>query len=165
MTTTDYLISAALVLVVVRQLRGRRLAGASLYVPLVLVAYAAFKYLHGVPTTGNDLVLVGLCLAAGLALGVGCGLFTRVYPDHDGVPYARATGIAAGLWVAGISGRLVFAYAAEHGGGPTIGRFSLQHALTPQAWSTALILMALAEVVSRTVVLVVRGRRLHHLPV
>ena len=160
MTTTDYLISAALILVVVRQIRGKRLAGASLYVPLALVGYAAVKYLHGIPTAGNDLELVALCLAAGLGLGVLCGFFTLVYPDASGVAYARATGIAAALWVAGVSGRLAFGYYAEHGGGPTIARFSHAHALTPQAWPTALILMALAEVVSRSVVLIVRGRRL-----
>jgi hypothetical protein len=160
MTTTDYLLSAALVLIVVRQLRGRRLAGASLYLPLAIVAYVAVNYLHGIPTAGNDLVLVSVCLAAGLVLGVLCGLYTLVYPDTGGVPYARATGIAAVLWVVGVSGRLAFAYFAEHGGGPSIARFSFHHALTPQAWSTALVLMALAEVVSRTVVLVVRGRRL-----
>jgi hypothetical protein len=163
MTTTDYLISAALVFVVVRQMRGRRLVGASLYVPLALVAYAAFEYLHTVPTSGNDLALVALCIAGGLTLGIGCGLYTLVYPDRDGVPYARATGVAAALWVLGVSGRVAFAFAAEHGGGPAIGRFSVAHALSVQAWSAALILMALAEVVSRTAVLVIRGRRLHHL--
>jgi hypothetical protein len=160
MTTTDYLLSAALILIVVRQLRGRRLAGVSLYLPLAIVAYVAVNYLHGIPTTGNDLALIGGCLAAGLLLGVLCGIYTLVYPDAGGVPYARATGIAAALWVLGVSGRLVFAYYAEHGGGPSIARFSLHHALTPQAWSTAFVLMALAEVVSRTAVLVVRGRRL-----
>ena len=160
MTTTDYLISGALILVVVRQIRGKRLAGASLYVPLALVGYATVKYLHGIPTAGNDLGLVAICLAAGLALGVLCGLFTLVYPDASGVAYARATGIAAALWVLGVSGRVAFGYYAEHGGGPTIARFSHAHALTPQAWPTALILMALAEVVSRSVVLIVRGRRL-----
>ena len=160
MTTTDYLISAALILVVVRQIRGKRLAGASLYVPLALVGYAAVKYLHGLPTDGNDLELVAICLVTGLTLGVLCGLFTLVYPDASGVAYARATGIAAALWVVGMSGRLAFGYYAEHGGGPTIARFSHAHSLTPQAWPTALILMALAEVVSRTVVLIARSRRM-----
>jgi hypothetical protein len=160
MTITDYLISAALVLVIVRQLRGRRLAGVSLYLPLALVAYAAFEYLHRVPTAGNDLSLVLVCLGSGLVLGVLCGLYTLVYPDRSGAVYARATGIAAALWIAGVSGRLAFAYYAEHGGGPSIAHFSEAHALTPQAWPTALVLMALAEVASRTIVLVIRSRRL-----
>jgi hypothetical protein len=160
MTTTDYALSAALILVVLRQLKGRRLQGLSLYLPLGIVAYAAYKYLHTVPTQGNDLMLVFLCIGAGLALGVLTGIFTRVYPDHDGVPFARATVIAAGLWVLGVSARMAFSLYAQHGGGPSIERFSSAHALSVQAWGAALILMALAEVVSRTAVLVVRGRRL-----
>jgi hypothetical protein len=160
MTTTDYLISGALVLVVLRQLHGRRLAGVTLYLPLALVAYAAVNYVHGIPTAGNDLSLVLLCLGAGIVLGVLCGLYTLVYPDAKGVAYARATGIAAVLWILGVSGRLAFAYYAEHGGGREIARFSASHALTAQAWPTALVLMALAEVAARTVVLLVRSRRL-----
>ena len=160
MTTTDYLLSAALVLIVVRQLRGRPLAGASLYLPLAIVAFAAAKYLRGIPTSGNDLLLVGICLAAGLVLGVLCGLYTLVYPDATGTPFARATGLAVVFWILGMSGRIAFAYYAEHGGGPSIARFSMHHALTVQAWSTALILMALTEVVARTIVLVFRSRRL-----
>jgi hypothetical protein len=160
MTTTDYLISAALILVVVRQVRGRRLAGAALYVPLALVAFAGAKYLHGVPTAGNDLWLVGTCLVTGLGLGMLCGLYTLVYPDATGTPFARATGLAVLFWLLGISGRMAFAFYAEHGGGASIARFSAHHALTSQAWPTALILMALAEVVTRTVVLLVRSRRL-----
>jgi hypothetical protein len=160
MTTTDYLLSAALVLIVLRQLRGRRLAGATLYLPLAIAAYAAFEYLHGIPTAGHDAALIGACLGVGLTLGVLCGLFTLVYPDANGTPYARATAIAAVLWIAGVSGRLAFAYYAEHGGGRAIASFSLHHALTPSVWPTALILMALAEVASRTIVLLVRSRRI-----
>jgi hypothetical protein len=159
MTTTDYLLSAALVLVILRQVRGRRLAGAGLYLPLAIAGYAAFEYLHGIPTAGNDLTLVAACLMTGLTLGVLCGLATLVYRGSDGAAYARATAIAVLLWIAGISGRLAFAYYAEHGGGRSVAEFSMHHALTPRVWPAALILMALAEVASRTVVLVVRSRR------
>jgi hypothetical protein len=160
MTITDYLLTAALVLVIVRQLRGRRLAGPSLYLPLAIAGYATAEYLHGIPTSGNDLALVASCLLGGLALGVACGLVTLVYRDATGVAFARATALAAALWVVGISGRLAFAYYAEHGGGRSIAHFSIAHAISPKAWPTALILMALAEVLSRTAVLIVRSRRL-----
>jgi GNAT superfamily N-acetyltransferase len=158
MTISDYILNAVLILVVVRHMRGRRLAGAALYLPLAIVAYAAFHYLHAVPTEGNDLWLAIAGGVAGLTLGTLCGLCTRVYPDHDGIPYARATVVAAVLWVAGVGARIAFSVYAQHGGGSSIARFSAEHAITTgQAWVAALVLMALAEAVSRTAVLVARA--------
>jgi hypothetical protein len=58
MTTTDYLINAAFVLIVFRQARERQLDVRSLVVPLVLVFFVAHSYLHSVPTAGHDLLLV-----------------------------------------------------------------------------------------------------------
>ena len=156
--TTTYILTAALVLAVVRQLRGRKLAGPSLWIPLAAVAYATAEYLRSIPTSGNDLVLVALGTATGLALGTLCGLHTLVYSDARGVPYARATALAAVLWIVGVAARLDFSLYAQHGGGSTIARFSVAHALTLQAWIAALVLMALAEVASRTAVLVFRSR-------
>lgn len=160
MNTTDYLLNGLLVLAVFKQLKGKRLVGATLFIPLGVVAFVGTKYLHSVPTHGTGLALVALGVGAGLALGVLCGLFSLVYPDRDGVPFVRATGLAAGLWIAGVGARLAFQLYAEHGGGPEIARFSAAHSLSMQAWVAALILMSLTEVVSRTLVLVVRSRRL-----
>jgi hypothetical protein len=160
MTTTEYLLNAALILVVVRQVRGKRLIGSAIYVPLAICAYVAYTYLHSIPTSGNDLVLVVLGSAAGLTLGTLCGLFTNVYPDHDGVPFARATGVAAALWVLGVGSRIAFSLYAQHGGGSAIEHFSIVHSLTPDAWVAGFVLMAILEAVSRTVVLLARARRL-----
>jgi hypothetical protein len=160
MSINGYLLDAALLLVVVRQLRGRRLEGLSLYLPFGIVAFFAIKYLRTLPTGHADLVLVGLGVAAGLTLGVLCGVFTYVYRGRDGVPFARASGIAAGLWILGVGARLAFSLFAEHGGGPDLARFSHDHGLAMDAWVDALVLMALCEVVSRSILLLVRGRRL-----
>ena len=160
MTTTEYLLNAALVLVVLRQLRGKRLVGSAIYVPLAICAYVGFTYLRSIPTSGNDLVLVVVGAAAGLTLGTLCGLSTLVYPDHDGIPFARATGAAAALWVLGIGSRIAFTLYAQHGGGPAIEHFSLAHALSKDAWVAGFVLMAILEAVSRTAVLLVRARRL-----
>lgn len=159
MTTTEYLLNAALVLVVLRQLRGHRLAGATLYLPLAIVGVVAVKYLHSIPTQGNDLVLALVGALAGLTLGVCCGLYTLVYRDGSGIPFGRATGVAAALWTVGIGARIGFSLFAQHGGGPSLIRFSEAHSLTQAGWVAALVLMALAEVVSRTTVLIVRSRR------
>jgi hypothetical protein len=155
--TTTYIFTGALIFAVIRQLRGRKLAGASLYLPLGIVAYVAAQYLHTIPTTGNDLALVAIGAGSGAVLGTLCGAHTAVYAK-GGVPYARATAAAAILWILGIGARLAFSLYAEHGGGSAIARFSIAHSLTTQAWIAALVLMALAEVVTRTAVLIVRSR-------
>jgi hypothetical protein len=160
MTTTEYLLNAALVLVVVRQLRGKRLIGSAIYVPLAICAYVGYTYLHSIPTAGNDLVLVAAGSVTGLVLGTLCALPTNVYPDHDGVPFARATGVAAALWILGVGSRIAFSLYAQHGGGAAIEHFSVVHALSQDAWVAAFVLMAILEAVSRTVVLLVRAQRL-----
>jgi hypothetical protein len=160
MTTTEYLLNAALVLVVVRQLRGKRLIGSAIYVPLAICAYVGYTFLHSIPTSGNDLVLVLAGSAAGLTLGTLCGLATLVYPDRDGIPFVRATGAAAVLWVLGVGARIAFSLYAQHGGAAAIGRFSFEHAISQDAWVAGFVLMAILEAVSRTLVLLVRARRL-----
>jgi hypothetical protein len=161
MTFTDYLIDITLIGLVVLQVRGRRLTTRALLLPLGLVAYVAASYLHGVPTAGNDLVLVGGCAAIGATLGLLAGLFTSVTTDGQGTVFAKAGLAAAALWIVGTGGRLAFQVYASHGGAPALGRFSAAHSITSaEAWTAALILMALSEVVLRTGVLAWRTMEL-----
>jgi hypothetical protein len=153
MTTFDYLLNLVLVGLVVLQLRGRRLDRRALVLPLALVAWAASHYVHGIPTAGDDLALVAAGVAAGLTLGCLSALLTRISRGADGVPVARATVAAAALWVLGIGARMTFVLYVQHGGEPAVARFSAAHHLTGPAWVTALVLMAFAEVVSRTLLL------------
>jgi hypothetical protein len=71
----------------------------------------------------------------------------------------KAGGAAALLWVLGMGSRFAFSVWASHGGGPALGRFSAEHGLTAVGWTAALVLMALAEVLSRTAIMVARARR------
>ena len=54
MTTTDFLINALFVLVVLRQARERQLDVRYFVVPLVVVFWVATQYIHSLPTAGND---------------------------------------------------------------------------------------------------------------
>lgn len=155
---TDWLISLALILLVLRQVRGRPLSLTGLLWPVGLVVWAAVEYLDGIPSERSDVLFaVGLSIA-GLALGLGCGLLTQVYPEAERV-MARATGPAVALWIVGMGGRLAFGVVALHGGAQAIARMSAWLDLhSAQTWPTALILMALCEVLSRTVVLMLRYR-------
>ena len=116
--------------------------------------------LHGIPTAGADGLLVAAGVVAGLALGSASALLTRLELDGAGVPIARATLGAAAVWVLGIGGRMGFSLFMDHGGAPTVIRFSEAHHLTGPGWVTALVLMAFVEVVSRTLLLWVRSRSL-----
>ncbi len=122
--------------------------------PLAIVGYVAFTYLHAVPTSGNDLFLVVGCAGVGAALGCLSGKFTSVYTDGPGDPIAKTGLIAAGLWILGTGTRLAFQLFATHGGGAAIQHFSVAHSITSgTAWTGALILMALSEAVCRTSIL------------
>lgn len=158
----NYLLDAVLVLVVVFQIRGRSLSIRQLLLPVAVVAYFALDYLKTFPTAGNDLPMEVAGALLGAALGVACGITTVVFAREDGVPVAKAGALAAAFWLFGMCGRLFFQVWVEHGGGAaTVGAFSAANGITSaSAWADCLVLMALAEVLGRTIVLGIRGARL-----
>lgn len=158
MSTTDYLMNAGFVVMVIMQARERQLDRRALVVPLVLVFFAAQQYLHTIPVAGNDLVLVALLASAGLSLGLLSGFATHVRPGSDGFALARVGWLAGFLLVAGIGSRMVFAFAATHGAGPAIDKFSIAHNISLAAWPAALVSMAICEVTVRVVTVYLRGR-------
>jgi hypothetical protein len=157
MTITDWVLDIALIGIVFLQIRGRRLTARNLLLPVAIVAYVAIDFLKSVPTSGNNLVLVGLCTALGVGLGAGAGFATRLHAGPGGTVLAKAGALAAVLWVVGVGMRLAFQLYATHGGGASIARFSAQHSLSIGGWVAALILMAIGEALARTAVLAARA--------
>jgi hypothetical protein len=160
MTTADYIVNAAFVLLVARQARERRLDLRSLLAPLALVFLIAQRYMHSVPSAGNDLVLIGALASVGLGLGLVSGLATHVRLGPDGEALARVGWLAGILLVAGICARMLFAFAVSHGAGPAVRSFSIDHHIGAAAWPAALVLMAVCEVTARLITVHLRGRRL-----
>jgi hypothetical protein len=161
MTTTDWIIDIALVLIVFRQLREERMTARTVILPLGLMAWAGFTYLRAVPTAGNDLGLIALIAGIGVIFGLAGGLLTRVRTRADGHVYIKATWAAAALWVVSMGARMSFAiWAASAAGGAHVAAFSAAHDITSgQAWVTALILMAFGEVIVRLGTIIIRGAR------
>jgi hypothetical protein len=159
MTTTDYLINALFVLIVFRQSRERELDRRSVIIPLAIVAYVAHMYIRSVPTSGNDLVLIGVLGMVGLTLGIASGFATRVRAGEDGLAVARVGWVAGALLIAGIGSRMVFAFALTHGAHHAVASFSVAHQISAAAWPAALVLMALMEVTTRIAIVQLRG---HH---
>jgi hypothetical protein len=156
-----YLINALLVLLVVRQIREHQLDLRALAVPVLAVAAAAVMFLHSVPSGGSDITLDLACVSAGAAMGAIGGLATRLRPGAGGRPLGRAGVLAASMWIAGVGARMAFYFAATHGAGPAIAAFSIAHHITGSAaWTAALVMMALADVLTRLIVVWMRGRRL-----
>jgi hypothetical protein len=159
MTTSEYLLNIALVGLVGLQIRGIKLTKAALLLPVVMTAWAASQILQTVPTAGNDLVLELVFAVAGCALGVLAGVATSVR-RAGAAAVATAGVLAAALWVFGIGARVGFSLWVQHSGAPAVRQFSLaQHITGGAAWGTGFVLMALAELCSRTCLLYVKARR------
>ena len=116
MTTTDYLIDATLVLLVLLQVKERTLTTRTLIRPLVIVGIAVASYLHGFPTAGNDLPLVGVFALTGALIGLASGQTVRMRRGARGEVLAR-TGWASGFfWVLGMGSRFAFVFWITHMG-------------------------------------------------
>jgi len=164
MSLTDYLIDSVLVLLVLLQIRERELTTKSLVRPLVVVSIAVVNYLDGIPTAGNDLVLVAALALVGGLIGVASGKSVFLRRDPDGVVLARAGWVSAFFWVLGMGSRFAFVYWISHSGASTIADFSARHSISSgEAWTVALLAMAVCEVLGRSAVLVARRHRVQRL--
>src|ERR1700744_2591742 len=161
MSTSDYLIDSALVLLVLLQIKERELTPMQLIRPVVILGIAIVSYLHGIPTAGNDLVLVGVLALVGGLIGVASGATVIFRRADDGRIWFRAAWLSAFFWVLGMGSRFAFAYWSSHGGSGTVGTFSAHPAMSSgEAWTVALLAMAAFEVLGRTAVLAIRRREL-----
>jgi hypothetical protein len=157
MTTTDYLVDIALLLVVFRQIREGRIDARFVLIPLGIVGFVGHNYLHSIPTAGNDLLLIAVLVAVGATLGIAGGFATRVRFNGEHA-LARAGVLAVTLWVLGMGSRMAFQLYSDHGGAEAITRFSVSHHITSaNAWVTAFVLMAVTEVATRVITIVARG--------
>lgn len=160
MTTTDWIIDIVLIFIVLRQVREEKFTARVIIIPAAVVAYVAHAYLHSFPAGGNDLLLIALATGVGAALGLIGGRLTRVR-GTDGHSFIKAGPAAASLWVASMTARLGFIIWITHrSGAASIAHFSAVHHITDaQTWQTALVLLALSEVIVRIAVISVRALR------
>jgi len=158
----DFVVDILLIVIIFRQLRPSPYTARRAILPMAVIAWAGFHCLAGFNVGGNDVWLIGLFTLAGFALGLASGATTSMCRDNTGQVVARAGLWACVTWVAGMGFRFAFAlYANTDAGDRAIGNFSRRHAVTSaHAWTTALVLMAFAEVISRVVLLQIRRLQL-----
>jgi hypothetical protein len=161
MTSTDYIIDSLLILSIFRQVRERPSDLRSMLLPIGLVAFAAQHYLTTVPTSGNDIVLDLILGGLGVSLGAICGTAVHLRSDEQGGVLARVGRVAIVAWLTGMGARLAFQLYSSHGGADAITRFSISHHITgANAWTAALVLMALSQVIAKLAVQLIRAHRL-----
>jgi hypothetical protein len=161
MTTTDYILDSLLVLLVLLQIKEKPLSTKSLIRPLVIIGVAVMNYLHGIPTAGNDLVLVGATATLGALIGLMSAYTLKMRVGDDGEVLARAGWASGFFWVLGMGSRFAFIFWMTHGGAGSIVQFSAQHSITSaEAWTVALLAMAVFEVVGRTALVALRRSQL-----
>ena len=116
MTTTDYLIDSALVLLVLLQIKERPLTTRQLLRPVIILGIAVSSYLHGIPTAGNDLVLAAAFVLIGGAIGVASGQTVIMRRGEAGEPLVRSGWISGFFWVLGMGSRMAFLVWIANGG-------------------------------------------------
>lgn len=165
MNISDYIIDSALVLIVILQLRDRPMTARQLIRPLVILAIAVASYLHGIPTKGNDLALLGVFALLGATIGSLSGITVLMRRADDGTVRFRSGPVSAFFWVLGMGSRFAFIYWITHSGAGNIASFSANHSISSgEAWTVALLGMAFFEVVSRTAIMALRWRQLEGAP-
>jgi hypothetical protein len=161
MTTSDYIIDSALVLLVLLQFKERKFTLHQLMRPLIILGVAVINYLHGIPTQGNDLVLILAVTVIGSLIGLASGVTVKMRVREDGNVWFRTGAASACLWVLGMGSRFAFAWWSSHGGITPIATFSANHSISGgEAWTVALLGMAVGEVAVRSVTLWLRSKDL-----
>jgi hypothetical protein len=161
MSATDYILDISLVLLVLIQIKERPLSNKALIRPLVIVGIAVVSYFNGFPTAGNDLVLIGALAVTGGLIGFASGQTTIMRRGAHGEALARAGWASAIFWVLGMGSRFAFLVWINNGGQSSIASFSAHHSITSaEAWTVALLAMAVFEVVGRTAVLAIRREQI-----
>ncbi|MER7468547.1 hypothetical protein [Streptomyces sp. NPDC097981] len=157
------LIASGVILIIIlsTDLGTRQITNMRLLRSIIAIAIVIALFVHTLPLDGNDPWLQ----LAGIGAGVICGLIAAtLLPAHrgsDGEVYTRGGIAYAIVWTLMSASRVLFAYGSEHWFTQDVILFSIENKLSGQdVYSNAFVFMALAMVLTRTAVLLVRRRRL-----
>ncbi|ONI75225.1 hypothetical protein ALI144C_41555 [Actinosynnema sp. ALI-1.44] len=151
---------SVLAIVLATDLGHRALTRWRLARSLLAVVIVCGIFVRSLPTGGNDVPLQLAGIGAGVLAGVVAAKFLVVERASDGRVMTRGGFGYAAVWVVLSAARVVFAYGAEHWFAEDIVMFSIEHGISGQdTYANAFLFMALAMVLARSGVLLVRTRR------
>jgi len=171
---TDVLIVniAVLFAVLEADLGRRKISTFRILRPLFLAAAIIPLFIAHPATSGNGEILEIALAGLGALLGVvAAGGLMKVSFDEASQTLVSTAGIAyAAFWVAVIGSRLLFTYGANHWYNTQLGHWMITNGISVDALTDALIFMALAMALTRTLRLAVgraqlRSQSAHQLAV
>jgi hypothetical protein len=139
---------------------ARRIGRARILRPLIVAAVIVPLFIKSPAASGTGLVLE----LAGVLLGAVCGLAAAALMrvrrlPATGKPVSRAGWGYAALWTAVVGARMAFSYGSTYWFPAQLFRFGMAHQLTVAALTDALVFMAIAMLVARTLGLAARAAR------
>ncbi|MET9607272.1 hypothetical protein ABZZ17_19680 [Streptomyces sp. NPDC006512] len=156
------LIASGVILVIIlsTDLGTRQITNMRLLRSIIAIAVVIALFVRTLPLGGNDPWLQ----LAGIGAGVICGLIAAtLLPAHrapNGDVYTKGGIAYAIVWTLMSASRVLFAYGSEHWFAQDVILFSIENKLSAQdVYSNAFVFMALAMVLTRTAVLLVKRRR------
>jgi hypothetical protein len=129
--------------------------------PVLMTAAIIPLFLTSVTTHGSGLLLGVVLALVGILVGLLAMAFMTVYRNPEtGGPVSRAGAAYAALWIVVVGVRAGFTYGSDHWFASTLEHWMVRNAITADAITDGLIFMALAMVLTRTLTLSIRARRL-----
>ncbi|MBU3866496.1 hypothetical protein KN815_21230 [Streptomyces sp. 4503] len=160
------IINAAVLIAVLEADLGshRKIGKLRILRPLLMAAAIVPLFIKSPAAHGTGLALELAAVVAGLLVGLLAMTFTTVYAGPTtGKPVSRAGLAYAALWIVVVGARAAFSYGSEHWFARHLGRWMADHQVTADALTDALLLMAVAMTLTRTIGLAARaataGRR------
>lgn len=139
--------------------RGRKIGRMRLLRPLVIAVAIIPLFLKAVVTSGNGFLLEIAATAAGVVLGaVALSLITVYHRPGTDRAVTRAGFPYAALWTIVIGARAAFTYGSDHWFSHSLSTWMTHHSVTDAAITDALIFMAVAMILTRTLGIAVRAR-------
>ncbi|MCQ8832006.1 hypothetical protein [Streptomyces malaysiensis] len=152
-----------LTIVLATDLGRRRVTTMRMMRSIIAVGVVIAIFVDSFPTKGgNDLSLQLVGIGVGVIAGLIAGALLPAYKDAtSGQPYTIGGIGYALVWIVLSSGRVIFAYGAEHWFPADLIKFSIDYEISGQdTYANAFIFMALAMVLTRTGVLLAKIRKL-----
>lgn len=143
----------------------RKIGKLRLLRPLLTAGAIVPLFVKSPATHGSGLALELTATVAGLLIGLLAIAFTTVYRSPTtGRPVSRAGFAYAALWIVVVGARAAFSYGSVHWFGPQLGRWMTDNGVTADALTDALLLMAVAMTLTRTLGLAARAASAGHRP-